>query len=238
MRIPPYHWWRTVFYLIPAITIYTIVLGAASIVSSLFDRRGYVAHSCARAWSWLILKTTGVRVAIEGLERITPGTTYVFVSNHQSIYDTPVIFASLPYQLRIIAKASLGRIPFLGWHLRRTGHLLVDRSQSGAGIMKKMARLVGQRHSLFVFPEGTRSVDGSVARFKGGSFLIAVQAGLPVVPISIQGSRHVMFRGRLMVCPGNVIVTVHEPIETAGVAKDAVREFSVRVRDVVASAAA
>ena len=127
MRIPPYHWWRTVFYLIPAITVYTIVLGAASIVSSLFDRRGYFAHRCARAWSWLILKTTGVRVTVEGLERITPGTTYVFVSNHQSIYDTPVIFASLPYQLRIIAKESLAQFPVLGWHLRRGGHLFVDR---------------------------------------------------------------------------------------------------------------
>ena len=81
------------FYLIPAITIYTLVLGAASIVSSLFDRHGYFAHRCARAWSWLILKTTGVTVTVEGLERIAPGTTYVFVSNHQSIYDTPVIFA-------------------------------------------------------------------------------------------------------------------------------------------------
>ena len=92
--MPPYHWWRTVFFLIPAITVYTIILGAASIVSSLFDRHGYFAHRCARAWSWLILKTTGVRVSVEGLERLTPGTTYVFVSNHQSIYDTPVLFAS------------------------------------------------------------------------------------------------------------------------------------------------
>ena len=104
--------------------------------------------------------------------------------------------------------------------------------------MKKMARLVRQQHSLFVFPEGTRSTDGSVARFKGGSFLIAVQAGLPVVPISIQGSRHVMFRGRLMVCPGTVTVTVHAPIETTGVPRDEVRDFSARVHDVVASAAA
>ncbi len=118
LKLPPYHWWRTVFFLIPAISVYTIVLGAASIVSSVFDRRGQFAHACARAWSWLILKTTGVRVAIEGLDRIVPGTTYVFVSNHQSIYDTPVIFASLPYQLRIIAKTSLARFPVLGWHLR------------------------------------------------------------------------------------------------------------------------
>ena len=114
MKIPPFHWWRTVFYLIPAITVYTIVLGALSIVSSLFDRRGFFAHRCARLWSWLILETTGVRVTVEGLDRIVPGTTYVFVSNHQSIYDTPVVFASLPYQLRIIAKASLARFPVLG----------------------------------------------------------------------------------------------------------------------------
>ena len=83
MKIPPYHWWRTVFFLIPAISVYTIVLGTASIISSLWDRRGYFAHWCARAWSFLILRTTGVRVTVEGLERVTPGTTYVFVSNHQ-----------------------------------------------------------------------------------------------------------------------------------------------------------
>lgn len=204
----------------------------------MFDRRGDFGHKCARAWSWLILKTTGVQVQVTGLERLDPSRSYIFAANHQSIYDIPILFAALPIQLRIISKASLGRIPFLGWHLQRTGHLLIDRSKSGAGIMKKMARLVREKHSLIIFPEGTRSVDGSVARFKGGSFLIAVDAGLPVVPISIQGSRHVMFRGRLMVCPGTVTVTVHEPIETAGVARDEVRQFSTRVQAVVASAAA
>jgi 1-acyl-sn-glycerol-3-phosphate acyltransferase len=233
-----YHWWRTVFFLIPAIGLYTIVLGTASLVSTLFDRSGNFGHRCARAWSRLILKTTGVTVQVSGLERLDPSRSYVFASNHQSIYDIPILFASLPFQLRIIAKASLGKIPFMGWHLQRTGHVLVDRSRPGAGVVKKMARLVAAGHSLIVFPEGTRSTDGSVARFKGGSFLIALEAGLPVVPISIQGSRHVMFRGRLMVCPGVVSVTVHAPIETADVPRDAVREFSARVHEVVASAAA
>ena len=234
----PWHWWRTVFFLIPAISVYTVVLGTASLVSSLFDRRGDFGHKCARAWSWLILKTSGVQVEVAGLDRLDPSRSYIFAANHQSIYDIPILFVSLPVQIRILAKESLGRIPFMGWHLRRTGHVLVDRSKSGAGIMKKMARLVRQRHSLILFPEGTRSTDGSVARFKGGSFLIALEAGLPVVPISIQNSRHVMFRGRLMVCPGRVTVTVHEPIDTTGVPRNAVREFSVRVHDVVASAAA
>jgi 1-acyl-sn-glycerol-3-phosphate acyltransferase len=236
--MPRYHQLRTIVFLIPAISVYTIVLGTVSLLSSVFDRRGDLGHRCARAWSWLILKTTGVTVRVNGLEHLDPARSYIFAANHQSLYDIPILFASLPFQLRIIAKESLGRIPFLGWHLQRTGHVLVDRSKPGAGIMKKMARLVRQQHSLIVFPEGTRSTDGAVARFKGGSFLIALEAGLPVVPISIQGSRHVMFRGRLMVCPGTVTLTVHEPIDTGGVSREAVREFSAHVHDVVASAAA
>ena len=234
----PWHWWRTVFFLIPAISLYTIVLGSASLLSTVVDRRGNVGHQCARAWSWLILKTTGVRVEVEGLERLDPARSYVFAANHQSIYDIPILFASLPFQLRIIAKESLGRIPFMGWHLHRTGHVLVDRSKPGAGVVKKMAKLVEEGHSLIVFPEGTRSTDGSVGRFKGGSFVIALQAGLPVVPISVVGSRHVMFRGELMVRPGVVRVIVHDPIETAAVPREAAREFASSVREVVARSAA
>ena len=232
------HWWRTVFYLIPAISIYTIVLGSASLLSTIVDRRGNFGHQCARAWSWLILKTTGVSVEIEGLERLDRSRSYVFAANHQSIYDIPILFANIPFQLRILAKDSLGRIPFLGWHLSRTGHVLVDRSKSGAGVVRKMKRLVDQGHSLIVFPEGTRSTDGSVGRFKGGSFVIALQSGLPVVPITVVGSRHVMFRGELTVRPGRVRVIVHPPIETSAVPKESVREFAASVRDVIAHSAA
>ena len=240
MRIPPYHWWRTVFYLIPAITIYTIVLGAASIVSSLFDARGYVAHGCARAWSWLILKTTGVRVAVEGLDRLTPGTTYVFVSNHQSIYDTPVVFASLPFQIRIIAKESLARFPVLGWHLKRGGHLFVDRRHPDrAGILKRWRALVLEGVSLIIFAEGGRSWDGRVGHFKAGSFLLAIEAGLPVVPLAIIGTRQVMPKGRLRTEPADVTLIIHDPIQPPGVAaptvKDA-RALAARTRDIVAAA--
>ena len=214
MRLPPYHWWRTVFYLIPAISLYTLVLGTTSIVSSLFDHRGYFAHKCARAWSWLILKTTGVRVSVEGLERIAPGRTYIFVSNHQSIYDIPVLFASLPYQLRIIAKASLARFPVLGWHLKRGGHLFVDRKNPDrAGILKRWRALVSEGLSLIIFAEGTRSWDGRVARFKGGSFLLAIEAGLPIVPLAVIGTRQVMPKGRLRTEPADVRLVVHDAIQ-------------------------
>ena len=221
--------------------MYTIVLGAASIVSSLFDRRGYFAHRCARAWSWLILKTTGVRVRVEGLQRIEPGRTYIFVSNHQSIYDIPVIFASMPYQLRIIAKESLARFPVLGWHLRRGGHLFVDRQRPDrAGILKRWRALVSEGLSLIIFAEGTRSWDGHTARFKAGSFLLAIEAGLPIVPLAVIGTRRVMPKGRLRTEPAaDVQLIVHDPIQPPALLEPTVQDAKAladRVHQVVASA--
>jgi 1-acyl-sn-glycerol-3-phosphate acyltransferase len=237
-RIPPFHWWRTVFYLIPAITVYTVILGTLSIGSSLFQSSGRFAHWCARSWSRLILATTGVQVDVSGLERLESDRAYVFVANHQSIYDIPIVFWSLPYQIRIIAKESLGRFPFLGWHLRRTGHILVDRRHPNrAAIFGRASKLMKDGLSLIVFPEGTRSRDGRVAPFKGGSFYLALEAELPVVPISIVGSRHVMLKGRLATYPGRVKLIVHAPIDTTGLAGGdprAARAFAARVRDVIA----
>ncbi len=236
MKIPPFHWWRTVFFLIPAIAVYSTVLGTLSIASSLFQKNGFFAHGCARAWAWLILATTGVDVETRGLERLTPGRTYIFVSNHQSIYDIPVIFWHVPWQIRIIAKASLGKFPFWGWHLSRTGHLLVDRRHPDPlGILRRWKGLVSQGVSLIVFPEGTRSADGAVARFKGGSFLLAIQAGLPLVPVSVSGSRHVMLKGRIMTCPGHVRLVVHDPVSTEGIEPTAenARELAARIRETI-----
>jgi 1-acyl-sn-glycerol-3-phosphate acyltransferase len=239
MRVPPFDWWRTVFFLIPLISIYTIVLGTLSILSTFVDRKGHAAHWCARAWSWMILATTGVDVTVTGLDRVKRGETYVFISNHQSIYDIPVIFASLPFQLRIIAKESLGRFPFLGWHLIRAGHLLVDRrSPDPSGILKRWRRLVADRLSLIIFPEGTRSPDGEVRRFKAGSFLLALEAGLTIVPLSVSGTVHVMRKNRLMTCPGHVTLEVHEPIPTPRVGAPSTahaRELAARIESIVRS---
>jgi 1-acyl-sn-glycerol-3-phosphate acyltransferase len=233
LKVPPYHWFRTIFFLIPAVSLYTIALGTVSLVSTLFDRDGDFGHRCARAWAWLILKTTGVRVRANGLENIDPTQSYVVAANHQSIYDIPIVFTTLPLQLRIVAKDSLGRIPFLGWHLQRTGHVLVDRQNPGAGILKRMASLVRAARSLIVFPEGTRSTDGSVARFKGGIFLLAIDSSLPVLPVSIARSRYVMMKGHIMVCPEEVTVTVHHPMATTGITRERAREFAEEVRSVV-----
>jgi 1-acyl-sn-glycerol-3-phosphate acyltransferase len=205
-----------VVFLIPAITVYTIVFGTLSLFSSFVDRSGRFAHRCARGWSRMILVTTGVQLEVRGLEQLTPGATYVFVSNHQSIYDIPVVFWALPFQLRIIAKQSLGSIPFFGWHLRHTGHLLVDRSHPDtAAILKRWRELIGDGLSLIIFPEGTRSADGRVGRFKAGSFLLAMEARLPIAPVSITGTRFVMRKGFVTARPGHVMLTVHTPVSTA-----------------------
>lgn len=232
-----FHWLRTVFWLIPTIAVYTIVLGIASITSSFFDRRGHFAHGCARAWSWLILATTGVDVTVVGLERVVAGKTYVFMANHQSIYDIPCLFWSVPFQLRIIAKESLGSFPMLGPHLKRTGHMLVDRSKPDrSGIFGWASRLTSNGLSLIVFPEGTRSRDGLMGKFKGGSIMLAMQAGLPIVPISVIGSRHVMKKGELTTKPGRVTLIVHDPIETVPNPEPSVtevRQLANRIRAVI-----
>jgi 1-acyl-sn-glycerol-3-phosphate acyltransferase len=180
-----------------------------------------------------------VDVAVEGLDRVTPGETYVFIANHQSIYDIPVIFSSLPFQLRIIAKDSLGKVPFLGWHLHRAGHLLVDRSSPDrSGILNRWRTLVADRTSLIIFPEGTRSADGRVGRFKAGSFLLALEAGLTIVPLSISGTSRVMKKGRLTTRPGHVQLVVHEPILARKLESPTVadaRELAKRIEDIVRS---
>ena len=238
MPLPPFHWWRTVFWLIPAISVYTAVLGCLSLASSLVDRSGNAAHHCARAWARLILLTTGVRVRVAGLDAVPREGAFIFVSNHQSIYDIPILFWALPFQLRIIAKASLGRFPVLGWHLRYTGHLLVDRERTGAATLKQVAAMTGSGSSLVVFPEGTRSRDGRVGPFKRGLFLMAIEAGLPIVPVSVAGSRHVMLKGRLMTCPGDVDVVVHKPIRTRGMSRAGARNLADRARGIVEQEAA
>jgi 1-acyl-sn-glycerol-3-phosphate acyltransferase len=234
VRLPPFHWWRTVGFLIPTIAVYTVVLGVISLVTRPVDRAGHFAHRCAQWWGAAILRTTGVVVRRTGADLPPVASSCIFVANHSSFYDIPVIFATLPHQLRLMAKATLGYVPFIGWHLRWSGHLLVNRQNPGASIFKKMQRLTTLGASLLVFPEGSRTRDGQVRRFKGGIFLLAIETGWPIVPLTIVGTRAVMPAGRLMTCPGRVTLLVHEPIPTAGLSRRDARALAERVREVVA----
>ena len=234
--MPPFHWWKTVFVLIPVIGVGTIVLGTVSLVAGLIDGSGNTAHRCAQWWARFILVTSGVRVRIEGHPLPAEGDSCIFVANHSSFYDVPILFASVPRQLRIMAKATLGRVPFIGWHLSRSGHLLVDRRSPGSAIFKRMQRMARSGASLIVFPEAARTPDGRLLKFKAGIFLLAIENGLPVVPISVAGSRNVMPKGRLMVLPTVVTLTVHPPIDTAGMGREDARALAERVRSLVGGA--
>ena len=195
----------------------------------------FFAHRCAQWWGRLIVGTSGVRIQLTGAPLPSPDAGCIFVANHASIYDIPVLFTAIPRQLRLMAKAALGLVPFIGWHLKLSGHLLVDRKNPGASVFKKMQRMARSGASLLVFPEGGRSRDGHLLKFKGGVFLLAIETGLPIVPVTIVGNRIVMPKGRLMVCPADVRVVVHPPIATTGLTREDARALADKVRAVIAA---
>src|SRR5262245_12985740 len=204
-------------------------------IASLFGSP-FFAHRCAQWWGRLIVLTSGVRITLTGAPLPPPSEGCIVVANHASIYDIPVLFTAIPRQLRLMAKAALGYVPFIGWHLKLSGHLLVNRKNPGAAIFKRMQRMARSGASLLVFPEGGRSSNDQLKKFKGGGFLPAIATGLPILPVTIVGNRIVMPKGRLMVCPASVRVVVHPKIETTGMTRDDARALADRVRGVVASA--
>jgi 1-acyl-sn-glycerol-3-phosphate acyltransferase len=226
---------RTLFWFIPLVTVYTVVCGATSLVLALFFRSGNPSHRIASLWAWLILKTCGVQVEVEGRENMTPGRTYVLASNHQSLFDTPILFAYLPLSFRILYKKSLNRIPFLGWHLFLSGHVGVERENpvKAKESLDHAAARIRSGTSVVVFPEGTRSYDGVMKAFRKGSFRLALLAGTPVVPLSIAESHRVMRRGKVTVHPGKVRLTIGAPIPVDGLDEADAYALSRRVRDAV-----
>lgn len=224
----------TIAWFIPAVSLYTIVCGSVSFVLALVFRNGRPSHQVARFWAWLILKTCGVRVSISGTENLSSGQIYVFASNHQSLFDIPILFVYLPIAFRILYKQSLNLIPFLGWHLFVSGHIAVDRAnpvRARKSLERATARI--RKMSVAIFPEGTRSTDGSLGRFKYGGFLLAVRAGVPVVPVTISESWRVMRRGEVTVHPGTVQVAVDRPIPVADLDEQSATELAQTVREVV-----
>jgi 1-acyl-sn-glycerol-3-phosphate acyltransferase len=219
------------------IYFYTAVCGTVSLLGSLFDSQGRWQHACARTWSWLILKTSGICVRVEGLEHVNPARTTIYCVNHQSAMDIPVLFASLPVQFRFVAKRSLFHMPFLGWHLLRSGHIPVDRDrpQQAMKSMKKVAQEIRQGKSVLLFPEGHRSRNGQLLPFKAGSFYIAILSGVPIVPITLNGTPYVLKPDTYHVRAGKAEMIVHPPISTEGLSLHDVDALSQKVKDAIAS---
>jgi 1-acyl-sn-glycerol-3-phosphate acyltransferase len=207
---------RTLFFSAPLIVLSTVVMGTLSMLASLFDGSGHSQHFLARIWGKSLLAFSFIRVRVEGLEKLDPRASYVFVSNHQSLMDIPAILARLPYQFRFFAKKGLFKIPFLGTHLRRAGHLPVDRSNARNSLksMSEGGRIIAERGvSLLIFPEGGRAPAG-LREFKEGAAYIAIKAGRPVVPMAICGMRGLLPMGSLTIRSGRVRLRIGEPIPT------------------------
>jgi 1-acyl-sn-glycerol-3-phosphate acyltransferase len=219
----------------PLIIVTTAAFGLASMMASAFDKRGRTQHAIARLWARLLLTVSGARVRVEGLEKLQQDGAYVLVANHTSYMDTPAVLL-IPLQIRFFAKQGLFRIPLLGGHLRRAGHLPVVRENPRASLksLTEGARLVRERGvSVVLFPEGGRSPDG-LREFKEGAAYLAIKAGVPAVPIGIVGMRRVLPMGSVHVRPHAVTIRIGDPISTEGMKLDARGELSQTLRRRVA----
>jgi len=208
---------RAYFITAPLIVLATIGFGLVSFVISLFESSGRKQIAMARGWARCLLLGSGVKVKVEGLEKIAPNGSYVFASNHLSYMDTPVVLANIPVQFRFLAKRGLFQIPLLGTHLARAGHIPVPREDARAAVktMTMAAQVIRERGiSLLIFPEAGRSQTGELASFKEGAAYIAIRAGVPLVPITLNGTREILPYGSGHVRSGSVTMRIGDPIPT------------------------
>ena len=210
-------------------------ISAALVVLALTRRQAAPLAMARRLWAPGLLLLGGAHIEVEGTDKLDRGSAYLFASNHQSMIDIPALFVALPAPLRFVVKRELRAVPFLGWYIAAMGMVFVDRGARGDAVksIRRVPGILRARQSVACFPEGTRSRDGAIRPFKGGSFAMAIEAGVPVVPVALIGTGDVLpphgFRPR----PGVLRVRVGRPIPTAGLALGQRGELAQRVRDEV-----
>ncbi len=190
---------------------------AAVVLHTLLRPPGGLLDRIPGFWGRTWCRTAGVKLTVEGLERIDPKQAYVVISNHQSAFDIFAHFAALPVPIRFLAKQELFKIPLFGAAMRRIGIVEVDRGAGRAthqAVNRGAAANMRLGRSLMIYPEGTRSRDGAMLPFKKGAFAIARNLGVPIVPTAITGSRQVWIPGSKMIRPGHITVTIMDPIST------------------------
>ncbi len=226
------------FFQLTFLTLITVLLSIATILFGLFEAHGKRIYQINRLWTWLILRVAGISLKVEGLENIDPKRQYIFIVNHQSNIDIPVLVQALrPFQLRWLAKKELLRVPIFGWAMWAAKHITVDRAdrQDALKSLARAKKRLAAGISLVVFPEGTRSRTGALQRFKKGGFLLAVQTQTPIVPITINGSGMLLPAGSWRLGSGSVQVVIERPLAVEGFRPGNLRLLSNQVRDVIAS---
>ena len=227
--------WRTNLYTIPLFILATGFFGSCALLVSLFEKSGRIQHRIAQNWAWWLVIFSGARLTIEGAENLRLPTNAVYVSNHTSYMDTPVIFSALPFQFRILARKQLWRIPFIGWYLHRSGQIPIDTantqaSLSSLGIGLKALR---NRMNLFVFPEGGRTPNGVMKPFLAGAAYLAIRGKVPIVPIALEGVFDLLPLHSRHMFPRPVLMRVGNPISTDGYTLRQVDELNEKLRETI-----
>lgn len=209
--------WRTAYAWLVGV-VYTVFWATLGILTWPLSPHGDLYLAYARIWSGWILGSLGIPLAVVGRERLAPGTTYVLMSNHQSVFDIFALFRGVDHPLRMVAKRVLFWIPILGWSMWMCGFIPIDRSNRESAIrsLDRAARRIRSGVSVLVFPEGTRSRDGTLQPFKKGGFMLALKAGVPVVPVVVLGTDAIMEKGSLRVGRAEVEVRIGQPIVVRG----------------------
>ncbi len=199
-----------------SIMMATLMLGLLAFFTYPFDRKGRIVHQYARLWGKIALKVNQVRVTMEGMEKLDGKGPYIFMSNHQGYYDVFALLGHLPYQFKWFVKKELFSIPFFNWTMAAAGYISIDRKGSRETIkaMNQAIQKIRDGMSVAIFPEGSRSPDGSIQPFKKGGFTLAIKSQVPIVPIAINGSRDIMPKGKFTPTQGEIRILVDHPIET------------------------
>jgi 1-acyl-sn-glycerol-3-phosphate acyltransferase len=219
----------------PLFFISTAIFGSLSLIASLWDKDGRIQHAIARKWGKTVVRISGTKLTVLNADQLD-GRVAVYVANHLSYTDTPVIFASLPFQFRIVARHDLFTLPFIGWHLKRSGQVPVNVTNPRASISSLGGAVKTLRAGtpLFIFPEGGRSASGHLENFMNGPAFMAIRSGLPVIPMALIGTFELLPIHSLEFHPVPVTLAVGEPIETSTYGIKQIDELTARISEEIA----
>ncbi|NNF06982.1 MAG: 1-acyl-sn-glycerol-3-phosphate acyltransferase [Candidatus Eisenbacteria bacterium] len=215
----------------PFAAFWTLFVAGMYVFVAIFYRPVPWMDFCQRFHGKVLLPLIGVRVEVHGADEIAEDETAIVMSNHRSLLDIPVLTANVP-RIRFVAKRELGRIPIFGWALLRSEHVLIDRKdrQSAITALQKMATVFGKGRNLMVFAEGTRASTEKLLPLKKGGFHLALDTGLKIRPVSIEGTQHLLKKGSFLIAPGKVVVTIHPVIEVEGKSRKELGELRAKTR--------
>lgn len=224
--------WRSNLIQAPILLLATALFGSLALIASLFDKSGRSEHRIARIWARACLIASGSKVMVRGAENLGKHPLAVYASNHTSFMDIPVVFSTLPFQFRILAKRELWQWPFIGWYLNRSGQIPIDTANPHATLSSLGAGVKALRSGmpLFVFPEGRRTKTGELNAFLSGAAFLAIRAQAPIVPIALTGGHDLLPMHSHHFFPVPLTLNAGEPIETKGITLRQADELTARVR--------